>query len=225
MKGLPISEQPYEKCEKYGPEVLSDGELLSVVIRTGRKGQNCISVAQDLLKSLPGGTMQGLFQVSMEQLCDIKGIGRVKAIQLLCLTEITRRMMQYSPERFPFLCEEPEKVAAYVMPRMRFLEREQVRVLILDGKNALVKEVEISNGSFNAAMASPREVFYYALKHKAVSIILVHNHPSGNPTPSREDLTLTRRIADTGKLIGIPLLDHIVIGNNCYVSIKEKGYL
>jgi DNA repair protein RadC len=107
---------------------------------------------------------------------------------------------------------------------MRFLETEQVRLLILNGRHSIANNLVISNGSFNAAMASPREVFYYALKHKAVAIILLHNHPSGDPSPSREDLVLTRRIAQTGELIGIPLLDHIIIGDNRYVSVKESGY-
>ena len=109
------------------------------------------------------------------------------------------------------------------MADMRFLETEQVRLLILNGRNALINDIIISNGSFNASMASPREIYYNALKHKAVSIIILHNHPSGDPTPSKEDMALTKRLYETGKLVGIPLIDHIVIGDNRYISIKEIG--
>lgn len=224
MREMPVSEQPYEKCEKYGTEHLSDGELLAVIIRTGSQGERSIDLSRRILEKLPGKSISGLYQVSFEELCDIKGIGRVKAIQLMCLTEIAKRLLRSQASVKELLCHEPKKVAAYFMPSMRFLETEQVRLLVLNGRNALTKEFVLSNGSFNSAMASPREIFYYALKHKAVSSILLHNHPSGEPSPSKEDLVLTRRIAETGKMIGIPLLDHIIIGNNRYVSLKESGY-
>ena len=147
------------------------------------------------------------------------------AIQMLCLAEIAVRILRSGKHKNAFLCNDPAVVAGYYMPSMRFLETEQVRLLILDGKNALEKEMILSTGSFTASMAAPREVFYYALKHKAVSIILLHNHPSGDPSPSKDDLVLTKRMADTGSMIGIPLLDHIVIGDNRYISLRESGYL
>lgn len=224
MKEMPVSEQPYEKCEKYGAQYLSDSELLAVILRTGSRGECSTDLAKRLLLKLPGKSINGLFQSSFEQLREIKGIGRVKSIQLLCLAEITKRMLKSRMPLEELICEEPACIAAYFMPSMRFLETEQVRLLVLNGRNAVINNLVISNGSFNAAMASPREVFYYALKHKAVAIILLHNHPSGDPSPSREDLVLTRRIAQTGELIGIPLLDHIIIGDNRYVSVKESGY-
>ncbi len=225
MREMPVSERPYEKCERYGAECLSDSELLAVILRTGSSGECSTSLAKRLLLSLPGKCISGLFQSSMEQLQEIKGIGRVKAIQLLCLAEITKRMLRNHTAQEVLVCEEPCRIAAYYMPSMRFLETEQVRLLVLNGRNAVVSDKVISNGSFNSAFASPREVYYYALKHKAVSVILLHNHPSGDPSPSREDLVLTRRIVQAGELIGIPLLDHIVIGDNRYVSLKESGYL
>ena len=162
--------------------------------------------------------------MTLNQLQSIRGIGRVKAIQLSCLTEITKRMMVQGFPAGRLLCTEPGKVAAYFMPKMKFLECEQVRLLILNGRNALVRDLEMSNGSFNSALASPREIFYNAIKHGAVSIIVLHNHPSGDPTPSREDILVTKRLADTGKMVGIPLLDHIIIGDNCYISMKASGY-
>ena len=224
MKEMPMSEQPYEKCEKFGAQYLSDSELLAVILRTGSNGESSAFLARRLLTKLPGQSISGLYHSSLEQLREIKGIGRVKSIQLLCLTEIAKRMLRDRISLEQLICEEPAQIAAYFMPSMRFLETEEVRLLILNGRNAVVNDITISNGSFNAAMASPREVFYYALKHKAVAIILLHNHPSGDPSPSREDLSATGRILQTGEMIGIPLLDHIIIGDNRYVSLKERGY-
>ena len=224
MREMPVSEQPYEKCEQYGAQYLSDSELLAVILRTGSKGECSTDLAKRLLMHLPGKSISGLFQSSLEQLREIRGIGRVKAIQLLCLTEITKRMLKSHAAPGELLCDEPERVAAHFIPAMGFLETEQVRLLVLNARNAMVNNVVLSKGSFISAMASPREVFYYALKHKAVSVILLHNHPSGDPSPSKEDLSLTRRIVRTGELIGIPLLDHIVIGAGRYVSFRESGY-
>ncbi|HBA97356.1 MAG TPA: hypothetical protein DCZ23_04525 [Lachnospiraceae bacterium] len=224
MKEMPASERPYEKCEKYGASVLSDAELLAVVIRTGGKGERATELALRILNNAPGKKIGGLFQMTLSQLSAIRGIGRVKAIQLSCLAEITKRMMSSAVSDQQLLCTDPEKVAVYFMPMMKFLEYEQVRLLILNGRNGLVKDLEISNGSFNSAMASPREIFYNAIKHGAVSVIVLHNHPSGDPSPSHEDILLTKRLADTGRMVGIPLLDHIIIGDNRYISMKESGY-
>lgn len=224
IKELPVSERPYEKCAEFGPSVLSDAELLAVIIRTGSAGMSSAELARRVLMQVPEKTMGGLFQMSQEQLQEIHGIGRVKAVQLQCLTEITKRMMRSCMDVSALVCNEPERVAAAYMS-MRFLETEQVRLLILDGKHVVRREIELSNGSFNASMAAPREVFYNALKHKAVSIFLLHNHPSGDPAPSRDDLVTTRRIAETGQLVGIPLIDHIIIGDNRYISLRESGYL
>ncbi len=224
MKELPVSERPYEKCEKYGPASLSDAELLAVIIRTGSNGERSTQLACRLINEIPGKNIAGLFQMSVPQLQEIKGIGRVKALQLCCLTEIAKRMIHSQISQTELICNEPEQVAVYFMAHMKFLETEQVRLLILNGRNALTQDIIISNGSFNSAFASPREIFYNALKHKAVSIILLHNHPSGDPTPSREDIMLTKRLEKTGQIVGIPLLDHIIIGDNRYISLKESGY-
>ena len=209
-KELPLSEQPYEKCMEYGAQSLSDAELLAVFLRTGSQGECSVDLAKRLLCELPGQNIAGLYQISYAN---------------LCLAEIAVRILRSGKQKNAFLCNDPAVVAGYYMPSMRFLETEQVRLLILDGKNALEKEMILSTGSFTASMAAPREVFYYALKHKAVSIILLHNHPSGDPSPSKDDLVLTKRMADTGSMIGIPLLDHIVIGDNRYISLRESGYL
>ena len=225
MKELPLSERPYEKCLRYGPEALSDSELLAVVIRTGSRGEKAVDLARKVLGSLPQKNLGGLFQVSLKHLQEIRGIGKVKAVQLKCMAEFTKRMVRCSMPLEQLKCSEPEQVAAYYCQQMRFLETEQVLLLVLDGKNAVIQEIVISNGSFNASVASPREIFYNALKHRAVSILLLHNHPSGDPSPSREDMLLTKRIRDVGQMIGIELVDHIVIGDNRYTSFRESGYL
>jgi DNA repair protein RadC len=225
MKELPPEERPYEKCELYGAGILSDAELLAVVIRTGSRGEPAVDLARRLLRSLPGRSLGGLYETSLEQLKEIRGIGRVKAIQILCIGELARRAARACRPPETISCREPEQVAAYYMSQMSFQETEEVRLLILDGKNALTHEITVSHGSFNASFAAPREIYYYAVKHKAVSIILLHNHPSGDPTPSREDMLLTKRLAEVGNMIGIRLLDHIVIGNGRYVSMRESEYL
>ena len=149
MKEMPESEQPYEKCEKYGAHCLSDSELLAVILRTGSRGECSTELARRLLQKLPGKTITGLFHSSLEQLREIKGIGRVKAIQLLCLTEIAKRMLKGRKQLEELICEEPAQIAAYFMPSMRFLETEQVRLLVLNGRHAVVNNLVISNGSFN----------------------------------------------------------------------------
>ena len=225
MKELPFSERPYEKCFRYGTEALSDSELLAVVIRTGSHGEKAVDLARRVLCHLPGGHLGGLFHISLEQLQEIHGIGMVKAVQLKCMAEFTKRMVRSSMPAEKLKCDDPEQVAAYYIQQMRFLETEQVLLLVLDGKNALSQEIVISNGSFNASAAAPREIFYQALKHKAVNIIVLHNHPSGDPSPSQGDMLATKRIRDVGHMIGIELLDHIVIGDNRYISFRESGYL
>lgn len=225
MKDLPASERPYEKCQAHGASVLSDGELLAVILRAGYQGQRVTELAGKLLSQTPGGGLAGICQMTFEELTEIKGIGPVKAVQVLCLSELVNRILRSQISLNSLTFHEPEKIAAYFMPSMRHLDTEQVRLLVLDGKNAVNKELVISNGSFNAAMAAPREVFHYALKYKAVSIVLLHNHPSGDPTPSKADIKLTRKLADTGRMVGIPLLDHIIIGDNQFISFMEQGYL
>jgi DNA repair protein radc len=225
MKELPESERPYEKCQAHGAAALSDGELLAVLLKAGYQGQRVTELAGKLLSRTPGGGLAGICQMAYEELIEIKGIGPVKAVQILCLSELVNRILRSRISLNSLTFHEPGKIAAYFMPSMRHLETEQVRLLVLDGKNAVAKELVISNGSFNAAMAAPREVFYYALKYKAISIVLLHNHPSGDPTPSKADLKLTRKLADTGKMVGIPLLDHIIIGDNRFISFMLEGYL
>ena len=154
----------------------------------------------------------------------IKGIGKVKAIQISCISELAKRLSKASYQES--LCfSEPDTIARYYMEDMRHGKQEQMKLLMLNTKAKLIGETNISKGTVNASLITPRELFIEALQKSAVYIIIIHNHPSGDPTPSREDLLITKRIFDAGKLIGIELLDHIIIGNNRYMSFREEGML
>ncbi len=225
VKELPVSERPYEKCERYGATVLSDAELLAVIIRTGTKHQRAIELAVNILNystAYPG--LKGLNYLTIKELMKIKGIGRVKAIELVCLTELTRRMAKDNLKDRICLTT-PQNVAAYYMQDMRHLTREQVILLMLNSKNKLMKDMVISEGTVNTSIMPTREIFVHAVKEGAVNIILLHNHPSGDPTPSAEDIRVTRKLTEAGNLIGISLMDHIIIGDNKYISLKEQGLM
>ena len=225
VKELPSSERPYEKCERYGTTSLSDAELLAVILRTGTKNLRAIDLAVNILnysETYPG--LKGLNYLTMMELKRINGIGRVKAIELVCLTELTKRMSK-EIHRESLKLVTPKSVADYYMQDMRHLNREQVLLLMLDTKSKLIKDMVISSGTVNASIMPTREVFIEALKQEAVNIILIHNHPSGDPSPSAEDLRVTKRMKEAGNLVGITLMDHIIIGDNKYISLKEQGLL
>ena len=225
MKQLPVSEQPYEKCMKYGEQALSDAELLAVIIRTGTQGESAVALAQRVLSEFhfPEGIL-GLLRTSIPELCKIKGIGTVKAVQLKCIGELSKRIAKAGFGVQPVFSE-PEDIAAYYMEQMRHEAREQVVVMMLNSKNRLLHEQVISTGTVNFSLVSPREIFIEALRYQAVAICLVHNHPSGDPAPSKEDVLITRRMREAGELLGIYLLDHVIIGDNRFCSMKKKGIL
>ena len=212
MKDIPNAERPYEKCLKQGAEALSDAELLAVLLRTGTKGENVLALAKRLLYEDGGAGLLGIHQFSFQSLMKLKGIGKVKAVQILCLSELAKRLSKASVEpRLRF--SSSQSVAEYYMEDLRHRNQE------------VIDETNISKGTVNASLVTPRELFVEALKKEAVSMILLHNHPSGDPTPSRDDILTTKRISECGLLIGIELLDHIIIGNNCYVSFQEENLL
>jgi len=159
----------------------------------------------------------------MEQSLKIKGIGKVKSIQILCLAELARRMAK-AEAALGLDFSSPDSIARYYMEDLRHKKREVMKLLLLNTRSRLISEMDVSTGTINSTLVSPRELFVEALQKNAVSIILLHNHPSGDPTPSKEDLLTTRRVRESGALIGIELLDHIIIGDNCYFSLREKGF-
>ena len=224
-KELPESERPYEKCERFGAGSLSDAELLAVIIRSGaRRERSCDLAARILGLSDIRPGLKGLNYLTRSDLLKLKGIGRVKAVQLLCVVELARRMARAKGEELMKFAS-PDAVAACYMEELRHLTREESVVLFLDAKNRRLSDMVIATGTVNASIMSPREIFLNALERGAVGIILIHNHPSGDPEPSSEDIAVTRRIRDAGNLIGIRLMDHIIIGDNIYISFKEKGLL
>jgi DNA repair protein RadC len=215
-----FEEQPYEKIERLGPKSLSDAELLAIVIRTGAKDEPSIYTARKVL-ALNSRGLGGIQVLSSKELQNVKGIGRVKSIQLKAIAEISNRLSKsYAVQRFKV--SSPQSVANIFMEEMRYLAREHIKVLLLDTKNGIIKDSEISVGTVNASLVDPREVFKEALEYGAVNIILIHNHPSGDPTPSMDDIEVTKRVYEAGRVIGIELLDHIIIGDGEFISLKEK---
>lgn len=225
MKELPDSERPYEKCERDGAAALSDAELIAVILKTGSSQMRCTELAAKVLSFsdvYPG--LRGISRMTQNDFMSIHGIGRVKAIQLLCLTELSIRMAKATLiEGIRYT--DPNSVAEYYMQEMRSLKTEQSRLLMFDTKSKLLREEIISIGTVNASIMSPREIFVLAVKYEAVYIILLHNHPSGDPTPSKEDIMVTKRVKEAGQILSISLMDHIIIGDNRYISLKEQGMI
>lgn len=222
MKELPVSERPYEKCEQKGAEALTDAELLAVILQTGTKTETAVALASRVLLQNEEKNLLGLAKMSFRELTAIYGIGRVKAVKLLCILELSKRLSRMNYADRPAFTE-PSAIAAYFMQSMRFLDVEQVRVLFFNTKCIFLGEKLMTVGTVNSSLLSPREVFIEAVKREAVNIILIHNHPSGDPAASREDMAMTARVAQAGRLLEIQLLDHIIIGDNRYFSFKEEG--
>ena len=224
MKEIPSMERPYEKCAVKGVKSLSDVELLAVLLRTGTRGENAVELSQRILYHAGETGILGLHHFSLQRLLKLRGIGKVKAIQILCLSELAKRLAKASAEK-NLKFSAPESIAEYYMEDLRHEKQEVMNLIMLDSKAALVGETDISKGTVNASLITPRELFVEALQKSAVSIILMHNHPSGDPVPSRDDILATERIREAGELVGIELLDHIIIGNNCYISFREEKLL
>ena len=225
MKDLPSEEKPYEKFETRGAEALTDAELLAVLLRSGTKGSSSLDLARLLLNQEDsGGGFLNLYHRSIRELMKVPGIGRVKAIQLKCLLELSRRIAK-EPFRKELSFDSPKSIADYYMEDFRHAEQERMMILMLDTKGGFLGEAVISVGTVNASLVSPREIFLKALAFHAVSVIMLHNHPSGDPSPSAEDIAVTRKVKEAGELLDILLLDHIIIGNNRYFSMKAAGYL
>lgn len=223
IKDLPAEDRPYEKCMEYGPGSLSDSELLAIILRNGMKGSSALELARRILNNetrLYQGLLS-LHHLSFEELTEIPGIGPIKAVQLQCIVELSYRMAALSAEK-NLSFSDPDTIADYYMERMRHYEKEHLLCLMLDTRLGLIKEHTVSTGTVSETIISPREIFLDALRCNAVNIILLHNHPSGDPMPSGEDIQVTRAIFELGELLNVHLLDHIVIGNLCHVSMKKE---
>lgn len=223
LKSYPLSEMPYEKAIRYGVEVLSDAELLAVILRTGSKETNVVETAR-LFLQLGEHSLRNLYHCSTEEMMEISGIGKVKAIQLKVIGELSKRISKENRKN-PVYMTSGQQVAAHYMEQFRHEQKEHLYLIFLDTKCRYLGEEEVSMGTVNASLVSPREIFIAALGKKAVSILLLHNHPSGDPKESKEDIMVTMRIKECGELLGIQLVDHVIIGDNCYISFKENGIL
>ena len=220
MKELPISERPYEKLEMYGENALSNAELIAIIIKTGTREESSISIAQKILALEKNGenNLRFLQNISIEEFMSIKGIGKVKAIQLKAICELTKRMSK-PLDTSQVQINSPKDVAELLTDEMKFEKREIVKALILNSKNVIIKIVDVCFGGTNSAILKPKDVLQEVIKIGAPKIILVHNHPSGDPTPSKSDFEFTERMVQASSIMGIELLDHIVIGDYGFTSI------
>ena len=220
MKQLPLSERPYEKLEMYGAHTLSNAELLAIIIKSGTKEESSIQTAQKILsmKNKNSDNLRFIQDMSIEEFTSIKGIGRVKAIQLKAVGEIAKRLSR-PIENSKVKISSPGDVANLLIDELRYEKREIVKVIILNTKNIVIKMVDICLGSNNSAILKPKDALIDAIKMGAPKIILVHNHPSGDPTPSKADIDFTKRLEQASSIVGIELLDHIIIGDSKFESI------
>jgi DNA repair protein RadC len=222
LKEIPAEDRPRERMLRQGAHVLSHAELLAILIRTGSAAESAIELAQRILGA--SGDIRNLVNMKVEQLTQIKGIGPAKAIQIFAGIELGRRISTSSPMHVVTI-HSPEDAANVVMEDLRYLQTEHFVVLYLNVKNVVIAKETISIGSLNASIVHPREVFKAAIQRSSASIVCFHNHPSGDPTPSPEDIQMTKRLTEVGTMIGIPLLDHIIIAGPKFTSLKEHGYL
>lgn len=222
IQDLPEGERPRERLLQHGAKSLSNAELLAILLATsGKRGENVLTLAQRVLSQL--GDLQRLAYMSSSELRAIPGIGPAKAVLLLAAVELSKRL---APDSIiPPVVKSPRDVESLLSAKFRFEERERFYALLLTTKNALIGLEEVSVGSLNSSIVHPREVFRQAIRHSAAAIIVAHNHPSGDPTPSREDVEVTRRLAEAGRIVGIEVLDHIIFGNGVILSLKEKGLM
>ncbi|WP_195576360.1 RadC family protein [Paenibacillus sp. 1001270B_150601_E10] len=222
LKDLPEEDRPRERMMHAGSEALSHTELLAILLRTGTKNESALLVAQRILNHI--GSLHKLADMSYMELTEIKGIGTAKALQLLAGLELGRRMARSRMDEQAVI-RRPQDAAHLVMESMRYYKREHFICLFLNSKNKVLAQETISIGTLDASLVHPREVFRAAIRHSSASVVCLHNHPSGDPTPSEEDIWITKRLMEAGELVGIEVLDHIVIGDQRYVSLKEQGHM
>lgn len=211
---------------KFGAESLTNAELIAIILRTGTAKMTALDLSREILacRHRDNDSLSVLYDLTMKDLLAIRGIGKVKAVKILCLSELAKRMS--SENALPGLCfNSPKSIASCYMEKLRHEKREKCLLLLLDCRLSLIREDVITIGTVNRALLSTRDIFSRALREDAVYIAVIHNHPSGDPTPSEEDLTMTENIKKAGDLVDIALVDHIIIGDGIYFSMRESGYL
>ncbi|MDA8234549.1 MAG: DNA repair protein RadC [Clostridia bacterium] len=220
IKEMPAELRPRERLARDGPGALSEQELLAILLRTGTRTETALDLAARVLTEQ--GHLHGLVGVTMEELSQTPGIGLAKAAQIKAAIELGKRVAMADPESRPVI-KNPGDASRLVMGEMRHLDREHFRVILLNTKNHVLSIEDVSIGSLSTSIVHPREVFKNPIRKSAAALILLHNHPSGDPTPSREDIEVTKRLEEAGRLLGIEILDHLIIGDNRFCSLKEQG--
>ncbi len=221
IRDWPSHERPRERILREGPSALTDAQLLAILLRVGRPEASAVQVAIELLHAIGG--LQRVSQLGTDELCRISGIGPAKAAQLLAAVEVGKRALAAPLSTGTSIRSSADVYAAY-HPLLRDLRHEVFYLVLLDAKHAVIKDLSISKGSLTASLVHPREVFTMAVRESAAAVICLHNHPSGDPTPSQEDRALTARLQEAGDVLGIPVLDHLVIGDGRYVSFADQGW-
>ncbi len=219
---MPPEDRPRERLERDGPERLTTPELLAILFRTGTRGKNAVQVAEELFRHLGG--LAGVATASLEELAGSDGIGRVKAIEVKAAVELGKRLSATAEDVKPVV-RTPQDVAKLMMADLRYEAKEHLYALVLDTRNQVRHRRLVRTGTLTESLVHPREIFREAIRFSAASLVLVHNHPSGDPSPSPQDLATTRRLNEAGRLLGIDLLDHVIIGDGRWVSLKEYGVL
>lgn len=217
-----MEERPRERLLADGPTHLSDAELLAILLHTGTRNDSVLHLAEEILARYKGRGLEAMIHMAPAELADIRGIGLAKAATVLAAVELGRRLSEKAARK-QVVVHGPEDAAHYAMPHFRYERKEHFAVLLLNTKNHILAMPTISIGSLSASIVHPREVFLAAVQHAAAAMILLHNHPSGDPSPSREDIAVTERLVKAGRIMDIPVLDHIILGDNKFISLKEKG--
>lgn len=222
IKELPSDDRPRERLIAFGPEYLSPAELLAILLRTGTERYSAIGLAEHLIKDFGG--LRGVAAMNVDELSKVHGIGPAKAAQIKAAIEFGRRLVATSADE-RYKIRSPQDVYNYLSLDLRDEKREHFVALLLDTKNGVLQRYTVSVGDLSSSIVHPREVFTEAVRRSAASMIVAHNHPSGDPNPSPEDIAVTRRLVEAGELLGIDVLDHIVLGDGRYISLKEKGFM
>ncbi len=222
MRELPPEERPRERLDRLGPEALRDAELLAVLFRTGTREHGAVALAEQVLRHF--GDLRRVAQASIDELCQVRGLGKVKAIEIKAALELGKRLAAHSHRGRPKISSAAD-VASLLMVRFKDCETEQFKSLLLNTKNEVCRVVDVSDGGLDATLALPRDVFRMAVREGATGVIVCHNHPSGDPEPSKDDIHLTDRLAHAAEVLGLRLLDHVIFGDGRYVSLKERKLL
>ncbi|MEK7307807.1 MAG: DNA repair protein RadC [Nitrospirota bacterium] len=224
IKNWPEDERPRERLLRFGADGMSTAHLLAIILRTGRKDKSALELAREILMHFNG--LKDLEDASAAEFSELKGIGAAKIAQIKSAFELGRRLLSETGNCNPKnpCFKNSQEVYNYCISKFYGLKKEKFLCMLLDTKNRVFKEAVISEGTLTSSLVHPREVFRYAIKEAAASVLFVHNHPSGDPAPSKDDIDITRRLIETGKIIGINVLDHVIVGDGKYVSLMEKDY-